>query len=177
MALLAYDECNVGDGRLVVDGKHVDCSGIFGRSVLFRTVADNLVLERCVAVAEIVCSGLVGEFAQIGYSNHLAFGNGRSIVCKRSDGREPRDDNGGERLRFVLEVEFRSGERMLFIFVDVDDELLGNAGLFVDIGNEDIEAAFRIVIVVSGEFCSRNVANYEPKFFAVCGAVFDKTVD
>ena len=65
MALFAHDECNVGDGRLVVDGKHVDCSGIFGRSVLFRSVADNLVLERCVAVAEIVCRGLVGEFIQI----------------------------------------------------------------------------------------------------------------
>ena len=66
---------------------------------------------------------------------------------------------------------------MFFIFVDVDNELLGNAGLFIDIGNEDVEATVRVVIVVSGKSSSRNIANYEPKFFATCGAVFDKTVD
>ena len=96
MALFAHDECNVGDGRLVVDGKHVDCSGIFGRSVLFRTVADNLVLERRIVVAVIVCRSFVSEFAQIGYRNYLILGNGSFIVRKRSSSREPRDDNGGK---------------------------------------------------------------------------------
>ena len=66
---------------------------------------------------------------------------------------------------------------MLFIFVDVDNEIIRYGRRNFGILDENVEAAFRIVIVVSGEFSSRNVTNDEPKFFAVCSAVFDKTVD
>ena len=163
--------------RLVVDRNDIDLCCEFNRRVATCTVTDNFVFERCVVAAEFILRCLVGEFAQIGYSNHLAFGYGDSVVNECSRRREPRDDNGGERLRSMLEVEFRFSKHMLFIFVDVDNEIIRYGRRNFGILDENVEASVRIVIVVSGEFSSRNVTNDEPKFFTTCSAVFDKTVD
>ena len=92
--------------RLVVDRNDIDLCCEFIRRVATCTVTNNFVFERCVVAAEFIFRCLVGEFAQIGYSNHLAFGYGGSVVNECSRRREPRDDNGGERLRSMLEVEF-----------------------------------------------------------------------
>ena len=129
-ALLAYCECYIGDGWLVVDGSHVNCSSVFNRRVVACAGTDNLVLESCVVVAEVIRLGLVSELAQICDINNLAFGNGRSIVCKRSDGREPRDDDRGECLGCMAEIEFGLRKRITSVFVDVDDKFFRDGGKF-----------------------------------------------
>ena len=130
MIQFVHCECCVGDGRLVVDGNYVYGRRVFGGCVVACAGADNLVLERRVVVAEFIRLGLVSEFAQIRDINDLVFGNGRSIVCKRSGSREPRDDDGGECLGCMAEIEFVLRKCMLGIFVDVDDKFFRDGRKF-----------------------------------------------
>ena len=166
MASVTYRECYISDGRLVIDGNHVDCSSVFDRRIATRTVADNLVLERRIVVAEIIGLGLVSELAQIRDIYDLVSGNCRCIVCKRSGSREPRDNNGGECLGRMAEIEFGLCKCMLGIFVDVDNKWTRDTRQFVDIRDEDVKASTRFVIVVRRDFGSLDITDDKPKFFS-----------
>ena len=177
MASVTYRECYIGDGRLVVDRSYVYGRRVFGGRVVACAGADNLVLERCVVVTEIIGLGLVSELTQICDIYDLVSGNCRSIVCERSGSREPRDDDGGECLGCMAEIEFGLRKCMTGVFVDVDDKFFRDGRKFIGIRDKDVKASLRFVIVVHRDIGSVDITDDKPKFFATGSAGFDKTVN